>query len=1189
MSEIQDQLQLQPVTIEVKKQEEPQQIFEDQQKRKEEHDRLQEQKNLQTTEKSEGAQAPIEERKQSRVAQLKGFITEVNKNMPPVYPGSGQADQVQKKNPVYKSKRQQLPFSFKGVLDEIMLWEDVKEESSAPVQRAATALREAETDAEAAAAMGDLMAASLNYLKKRSGYRIRGWGRDRQKLVKKALDAIQSFVVSGQSVYATALEDAMNAHKDKKGLPQNYQEYRQRLNSAVQKAAGYDDLGAFANARAEKEAQAKHIEGISIVDMAADRLAQRATPSYLRQRSIARPEQDLTTEQVRQKVNSLVIPNVALMNFDELMEDTTLESMRAEVLEPLQEVLDRHIAFGHFTDVDEIHKLRARVDTLRQELDMYDLKLSLIAGDENAVKKYNDNAFVEKSVEEVEAEKLAKIKKDADDDLAESVRWLNILDGRSLSKSQKKQRALIIEQRKAKRDYFNNGQETINRSKKVTSAAYLSADNQVQLEREIALVCGLTMSEYVVRKETEDGKKTEFVREKWTDDKYRELLNGAASEKKDVKLKSYRMMVDNILNMDISIFDKTQTEEDIFSHFSEKIVLLQLFSQLKAFASEVEKLQDGMDAKKYKGIYITAEEINRIRVLGEFGESLNATIGFTQDAMKDKESVLVTYEDIMAIRDKERRKIFLESGLGEDEGLTKDEERINEITAGYSVIAPETLEYKPGCDTKQMKLEGMFRSHYSGITVVLNDIHKAYETVKNKEYTWEKITGNKYSGKNAAKKKQHDMNELLKRIGKASVEDIHKLDRLNVKFIGTYWNANQACDEVETFAAQHQLTLSEENKQTISKYRAFHNKYFDYLVAYGELLLEPGLRSLDAKGFRLEKTTLAPGMSRESLEKFRKNLVSTPEEKKAYDKWVALWEKWKGITFGDGKAFDMVLKSKFGEGIDKSNMSVAEQADYAITSGQAVYDAFSNYTSGRQQKDGIQFKGGEISRKTNTVLSSMIVLNKIDKEKGYEMFKALMTGTDEKDGATVEATTAKARAFELIFDEINSWDMSEFNFTNQKELLENAEIKMTKLRMVFEFYETSREYDSILKSGKVEGLKYTEEDMIKLRARIKAMQQFKNLMMVGYELIRNPVHGTEYGNKLAKTTMVDLINGMAERRAKGDTAAQSHYAQTVIQMKQTNLAFFGAEEVTSLDANAVLEKNMLEAEKEIKALRNKNK
>ena len=60
-------------------------------------------------------------------------MNQVSKNMPPVYP----ADKV------YKSKRQQLPYSFKQILDDMMAWENVNEESSAPVQRAATQLREA--------------------------------------------------------------------------------------------------------------------------------------------------------------------------------------------------------------------------------------------------------------------------------------------------------------------------------------------------------------------------------------------------------------------------------------------------------------------------------------------------------------------------------------------------------------------------------------------------------------------------------------------------------------------------------------------------------------------------------------------------------------------------------------------------------------------------------------------------------------------------------------------------------------------------------------------------------------------------------------------------------------------------------------------------------------------------------------
>ena len=112
----------------------------------------------------------------------------VEENMPPKYAEREMAgQQAEKKQEI----RTPLPGEMTEMLDEVLAWNRIKAETSAPVKNAADALKKAKTDAEAVAAMATLSQACTNYIEINGGNVFKS-GR-RKQVVRTLLEQIQGF------------------------------------------------------------------------------------------------------------------------------------------------------------------------------------------------------------------------------------------------------------------------------------------------------------------------------------------------------------------------------------------------------------------------------------------------------------------------------------------------------------------------------------------------------------------------------------------------------------------------------------------------------------------------------------------------------------------------------------------------------------------------------------------------------------------------------------------------------------------------------------------------------------------------------------------------------------------------------------------------------------------------------------
>lgn len=128
-----------------------------------------------------------------------------------------------------------LPDTMISLLDEVISWEKVREDTSVPVKTAAGALKSAKTKGEAATAMSALALACTNYMEKNGAKKTKSSAR--KKAVNGILKAISGFMAENDCLYYDAFASDM-AHV----ANQTTVDFNSSLEQRIMEREGMDDF-----------------------------------------------------------------------------------------------------------------------------------------------------------------------------------------------------------------------------------------------------------------------------------------------------------------------------------------------------------------------------------------------------------------------------------------------------------------------------------------------------------------------------------------------------------------------------------------------------------------------------------------------------------------------------------------------------------------------------------------------------------------------------------------------------------------------------------------------------------------------------------------------------------------------------------------------------------------------------------
>ncbi len=311
-----------------------------------------------------------------------------------------------------------LPRKLSETLAPILVWKNLKEESSQPVVDAAKALVGAKTEAESAQAYKTLMEKTLRYMQLRAGWRKTRGGERRKKDIRAFLVESATFLANAGGAYFTAMAETMQAFDDNRKYERSFSEnLRGKLNekfgdenvqNAVQRAQELD--------RAKKE-RIRAWGGMEAE--ATRRLALRANPGTGWNYNIARQQGQLNVEDFRNRMRELILPEITSMSDYELLAAAGLEDLKKDVYLPMTINFNRLIAKGDLSSPDEILIYKTRLSALQKSIELYDARLSVIAK-ELPEKELKKHPLYGKYTDEMEEESRRLLSEEAEERRAES-------------------------------------------------------------------------------------------------------------------------------------------------------------------------------------------------------------------------------------------------------------------------------------------------------------------------------------------------------------------------------------------------------------------------------------------------------------------------------------------------------------------------------------------------------------------------------------------------------------------------------------------------------------------------------------------------------------------------------------------------------------------------------------------------
>ncbi len=520
-------------------------------------------------------------------------------------------------------------------INKVYKWGDLKRDTSQPVHDAISALKQANSESEFVASFTELLEKCINYMTINAGTRknIFGSGEQRKEDIRGLLDALAKYAANSGSNLLYVLDSSL-AEQD-----QNFKytkSFKKSLNDALTNKYG-NKLTGRQGWQVAEEGEQKMLSdledwGGSCEARAKALLAarkERPKPEFI--------EFDLRPDVLERTIKELTIPDTKSMDDYALLANPQMEIFREKMYNPLMQNLNKLIFTGQLTDMDEILKLRTKMEVLRQQLNLYDARLSIMAGEQADLERNEllvNNALYLQDMEEATRTRTLESMK-GDDLIASFKGYEKVLEpNKKLTPQDLRNRLYIIEQNRAKQDY-------------VTMATSLARDTKLQ------------------RFDDEDRVE---------------------------RYKKQRGVIDRVLSTDFSeLLNTNVSETGLISNLTKRQELLTMLTDLEQFLDGVYENEGALKAEEKEGlnnedILLMDSEKQELSALVELGRLFNPYLPKLRAFMDNEDGYSVLKSsDYHSLPDGEHKQHLLTKPEQFGKGL------VNEFKAYKSCVAFKEL------------------------------------------------------------------------------------------------------------------------------------------------------------------------------------------------------------------------------------------------------------------------------------------------------------------------------------------------------------------------------------------------------------------------------------------------------------------------------------------------------------------
>ena len=356
-----------------------------------------------------------------------------------------------------------------------------------------------------------------------------------------------------------------------------------------------------------------------------------------------------------------------------------------------------------------------------------------------------------------------------------------------------------------------------------------------------------------------------------------------------------------------------------------------------------------------------------------------------------------------------------------------------------------------------------------------------------------KLSDKKYEGDDAADQQVNDLKQALEFV--SQYKDPMSMSRKKL-LLGAegFRKAFLQCKEIDALCQKNGIALMEDEEELVKNYKAMYPYLETFIFTYMDLITAPGFISIQQKGIKIpEGDKLEPVMTVKEL-KLVGGRIDTPEELAAYDKLVEITKAWNLMRASNASTVEKNTAGYFEEVRNASKMS-----DEEVLKSQRHYDQMyemnESYLIKRAKDDKDIISESWSNDIAKTIAVKLNVVRDNDPEENYQLFSDLrrvikyLKGKDEEKA---EQLVQKAKAIELVFDTIQSFDISEFSIKKGEKYYGKLDKRYARLALAVDVKRLLGDYDEILQHELFPAdhdLRYKEADMADLVAKLDALNE----------------------------------------------------------------------------------------------------
>lgn len=307
------------------------------------------------------------------------------------------------------------------------------------------------------------------------------------------------------------------------------------------------------------------------------------------------------------------------------------------------------------------------------------------------------------------------------------------------------------------------------------------------------------------------------------------------------------------------------------------------------------------------------------------------------------------------------------------------------------------------------------------------------------------------------------------------------------------------CKEIDELCKKNGIALMPDEKELVDTYKSTYPYLERFISNTADLITGPAFISLQQKGFKIpEGDGLAPVMTVREL-KLIAGRLENREELNAYEKLIQITKDWNAMRACNEKLV-VGQTTEYYDAIRKA----PEMTDEELLKADRKYDLMWEQTESYFDKRAREEKNTAGDSWSNNIAKSVAIkLNVVrdnDPEENYQLYKDLRTdiaylkGKDDDEKA--ENLVQKAKAIEIVFDTIRSFEISDFSIRKGEKFCGRLDKRYAMLSLAVDAKKLLVDYDEALKHElfpEDSDLRYGEEERADLVAKVEALNEIAKL------------------------------------------------------------------------------------------------